>query len=253
MALIVLVGGFAEPVVEAVFLHFAIKRRSADAELARHGGHLAAIIRQRESDRFGFELIERPHRAVFVEERQDIGVAHFDADDLAFRLAVARSLWHGRNAHVEALDVAGDLRKLGDSEFVAVSEDHGAGVSGEVDGRAVRVGTASHAGSPAAAGPPPGEAGSLTAHVSVDGRPAGVLILADPIRPVDASTLEALRRAGLTRIVLVTGDREEVARAATAGLPIDRIVAGVSPAGKVDAVREESGNVVRSVARTLPK
>jgi heavy metal translocating P-type ATPase len=83
--------------------------------------------------------------------------------------------------------------------------------------------------------------GSLTVFVAVDGAPAGVLVLDDPVRPDAARTIRALRDGGIRRIVMVTGDRAEVADAVGAVLGMDEVLAERTPAGKLDAVRVERG------------
>jgi cation transport ATPase len=47
--------------------------------------------------------------------------------------------------------------------------------------------------------------GALTVFVGVDGAPAGVVVLTDPVRPDAARTIRALRQGGINRIVMVTG------------------------------------------------
>jgi heavy metal translocating P-type ATPase len=125
-----------------------------------------------------------------------------------------------------------------------VAENHGAGTSGTVGGHRVALGTREHvaAGLAATAGDPGEvpEPGSLSTYVSVDGRLAGVIVMADEVRAEAAEALAAVRREGVNRVVVVTGDRRDVAEAVTAGLPVDRIVADASPARKVDVVIEES-------------
>ncbi len=127
-----------------------------------------------------------------------------------------------------------------------VDEVPGRGVSGVVEGRRVEVGKAGWL----LDGPPPPWAravrrradldGALTVFVRVDGRPAGAIVLDDPIRPDAARTIRALRRGGLRRVVMVTGDRLDVARTVGAVIGVDEVLAERSPAEKVDAVREEA-------------
>jgi heavy metal translocating P-type ATPase len=81
--------------------------------------------------------------------------------------------------------------------------------------------------------------GALTVFVAVDGRPAGVLVLDDPLRPDAARTIRALRRGGIERVVMVTGDRAEVAESVGAVIGVDEVLAERSPAEKLDAVRQE--------------
>jgi heavy metal translocating P-type ATPase len=65
---------------------------------------------------------------------------------------------------------------------------------------------------------------------------AGLVAIADPVKPGAKAALDALRAQGLT-VAMVTGDREATARAIAADLGITEIVAGVLPTGKVAAVQ----------------
>ena len=78
--------------------------------------------------------------------------------------------------------------------------------------------------------------------VSIDGAPAGALILADPIRPDAVRTIRRLRRSGIRRVVMVTGDRAAVARSVGAMVGLDAVEAEQSPADKVDVVRRETAS-----------
>jgi Cu+-exporting ATPase len=71
--------------------------------------------------------------------------------------------------------------------------------------------------------------------VAVDGRPAGLLGVADPIKASTPAALEALRAEGL-RIVMLTGDNEGTARAVAGKLAIDEVIAGVLPDQKADVI-----------------
>jgi heavy metal translocating P-type ATPase len=81
--------------------------------------------------------------------------------------------------------------------------------------------------------------GALTVFVAVDGEPAGVLILTDPLRPDAARTIDTLRSDGISRIVMVTGDRADVAHGIGAVIGVDEVLAERTPADKLDAVRAE--------------
>ena len=81
--------------------------------------------------------------------------------------------------------------------------------------------------------------GALTVFVAVDGEPAGALLLEDRIRPDARQTIRALRRGGITRIVLATGDRAEAASVVGALTGVDEVLAELTPDGKLDAVRRE--------------
>ena len=127
----------------------------------------------------------------------------------------------------------------------AVDEVAGQGIRGKSGGHAVAVGRAAWAGfvgNPSWAKAARRRArldGTMTVFVSVDGEPAGVLVLEDPIRTDAARTVRALRRSGIERIVMVTGDRHEVAETVGAVIGVDEVMAERSPVEKLDAVREE--------------
>lgn len=88
--------------------------------------------------------------------------------------------------------------------------------------------------------------GQTVIFLGVDGRPAGVLGVADPIKETTPEAIEALHEEGL-RIVMLTGDSETTARAVARKLGIDEVIANVLPDRKADQVRslqEESRKVV---------
>jgi Cu+-exporting ATPase len=93
-----------------------------------------------------------------------------------------------------------------------------------------------------------GEEGKTPVLLAVDGALAGLLAIADPLRPTAVETVRALRARGL-EVVLITGDHERTARAIARAAGIDRVVAGVSPEGKVAEVQRlrAGGHVVAMV------
>ncbi|MFC7539030.1 HAD-IC family P-type ATPase [Siccirubricoccus deserti] len=124
-----------------------------------------------------------------------------------------------------------------------VQEATGAGVAGRVEGHAVAVGGAEFIANHVAPGnfPPDGAhlPGTVRSLVAVDGTPAAVLLLADPLRPEASATLAAARAAGIQRVVLLSGNRAEVAEAVGRQVGADAVLAGRSPAEKVAAVLRE--------------
>ena len=75
--------------------------------------------------------------------------------------------------------------------------------------------------------------------VSADGAPVAALLVRDELRPEAARTLSRLRAAGVDRLVLVTGDRREVAEDVAGVLGLDEVVADARPETKVEQVRIE--------------
>ncbi|GAA5022504.1 heavy metal translocating P-type ATPase [Terrabacter aeriphilus] len=133
-----------------------------------------------------------------------------------------------------------------------VREVPGHGLEGRVGGVAVRLGKAGWivgTGDPAWLRRVHRRAaldGSLTVFAAVDGRPAGAFLLEDPIRPDAPRMVAALRRAGIRRTVLLTGDRAEVAESVGRIVGTDAVLADHDPAQKLAAVHEES-----ATARTI--
>jgi len=126
-----------------------------------------------------------------------------------------------------------------------VEEVAGSGIRGVVGGHDVVLGKASWVGvegAPSWAKAARRRArldGSLTVFVGVDDQPAGVLVLDDPVRIDAPRTIRSLRRNGIDRIVMVTGDRPEVAEAIGAVIGVDEVLAERSPADKLDVVKAE--------------
>ena len=126
-----------------------------------------------------------------------------------------------------------------------VAEIPGEGVIGFIDGRQVIVGgdgfVAGRVGR-VSGDHPELAAGSVMVAVAVDGRLAGHLVMSDPLREGAAEMLASLRRQGVARILLATGDRAEVAARVTEGLGLDGIRSGLTPDEKVLLVLTEHKN-----------
>jgi Cu+-exporting ATPase len=150
------------------------------------------------------------------------------ADVLRLAGAVEAASEHpiGRAVAAAARAETGDLPPVRD--FVNVP---GTGVRGTVEGHAVEVGRG---------------AGAIT--VSWDGEPRAELAVRDAVKPTSAEAVAQLRRMGLVP-VLLTGDTEDAAARVARDVGIERIVAGVTPQGKVDEIRrlQAAGEVVAMV------
>ncbi|RTL69206.1 MAG: heavy metal translocating P-type ATPase [Hyphomicrobiales bacterium] len=80
---------------------------------------------------------------------------------------------------------------------------------------------------------------ALSVFVSVDGRGIGALLLGDELRRETPRAVQMLRRAGVSRIVMLTGDRPDAAETIGAALDLDAVLADRVPKDKVDAVATE--------------
>ena len=138
----------------------------------------------------------------------------------------------------EALVAAARDRRIVPALPKSAREAPGEGVIGTIDGNEVRIGRARFVDGLAAE-----EAlapGATAMSVSIGGRLAGRLIFADRLRPEAKTTLRALRDQGIERIVLLTGDRSDVASAIGRALEVDRVVANATPQEKVATARSEA-------------
>lgn len=128
----------------------------------------------------------------------------------------------------------------------AVSESPGGGIRGIVEGRRVAVGKGTFVAEGVASSPEMRKVrrrtaidGSSSAFVAIDARLSGALIFHDPIRPDAFRTIRRLRRAGIGRVILVTGDHPLVAEAVGAGVGADVVLSERSAAEKALVVRSE--------------
>jgi P-type E1-E2 ATPase len=78
--------------------------------------------------------------------------------------------------------------------------------------------------------------GASCVFVGVDRRLAGALILEDPLRLDAPSVIRALRRSGIQRVVMVSGDHADVVESVGVAVGVDRVFSERDPADKVDAV-----------------
>ncbi len=185
-------------------------------------------------------LTEGKPRLVHVEP-----VAPVDESTL---LRLAATLERGSEHPLAAAIVAGAQERgvtLGTtSVFESVT---GKGVIGEVDGRRVALGNTRLLES---LGVEPGallqraEAlrteGQTVMFVAIDGKPAGLVGVADPIKDTTPAAIEALH-AERVRIVMLTGDSETTAKAVAARLGLDEVIAGVLPDQKAEAIKRLQG------------
>ncbi|CAB4954300.1 unannotated protein [freshwater metagenome] len=169
-----------------------------------------------------------------------------DSDAL---LAFAASL-DQVSPHVLATAIVTAARARGQALVIPVDveEIHGYGLQGNVSGHQVRLGKAGWI----VDGPPPAWVrqarrrasldGSLVVYIAVDGVPVGAFLLDDPVRPDAARMIRALRLAGITRTVLVTGDRADVAESVGRIVGVDAVHSDRDPADKLVVVAAESLN-----------
>jgi len=127
-----------------------------------------------------------------------------------------------------------------------VREAVGSGLQGLIDGRRVSAGSPDMMLANASVAPWAARAirraswrSALIVFVAVEGRVIGALLLADELRTDTPRAIRLLRDAGVSRMVMVTGDRVAAAQSIGAALDLDAVLADRIPSDKVDAVRSE--------------
>jgi Cu+-exporting ATPase len=120
----------------------------------------------------------------------------------------------------------------------------GRGVAGMVDGRAVIAGNQALLQERGIAvtglieaSQALGTAGETVMFVAIDGKPAGLLAVADPIRATTREAIRTLKDEGL-RVVMLTGDSRATAQAVADTVGIEEVIAGVRPEQKQEVVRQ---------------
>ena len=129
-------------------------------------------------------------------------------------------------------------------EFEAAENVPGFGTVGRVEGRRIAVGNLDLLRKEGVAmdqlereAERVSSAGRSVVAVSIDGHEAGLIAIADVVRPSALPTVEGLKRLGI-EVALLTGDNEGTARAVAAQVGIDRVFANVKPGDKANYVRQ---------------
>ncbi len=188
-----------------------------------------------------------------------VDVAAAPGEDVDELLRLAGAVEDASEHPVAAAIAAGARERLRVS-LPAVQDfanTQGLGVSGVVSGHAVLLGRAAWLESEWAMTVPASlatqaaraeAAGQTAVFACWDGQVRGVLVVADTVKPTSAAAVARLRGMGLSP-VLLTGDSERAARFAADAVGIGEVIAGVLPAGKVEAVKklQDAGRVVAMV------
>ena len=220
------------------------------------GAHAGVLIKNAEAlERFEkVDTLVLDKTGTLTEGRPSVTAirpaAGFDEAEL---LRLSASLERGsEHPLADAVVRAATDRDLVLSEASEFDSPVGRGVTGVVDGRRVALGNGRYLQEIGVdVGPMEAEAESLrqdgatAIFVTVDGRAAGVLGIADPVKATTADAIRDLKAAGL-RLVMMTGDNRTTAEAVAARLGIDDVQAEVLPQDKaavVERLRAE-GRVV---------
>ena len=173
----------------------------------------------------------------------DVVAADGFAEDEVLRLAA--SLERGSEHPLgEAIVRGAEARRLTPGEASGFAAIPGHGVAGRVDGRAVLLGNAKlmadrgvDAGSLAAESERLASDGKTPMFVALDGKAAGIVAVADTVKPDSKSAIAALKRMGI-EVVMLTGDNPRTAAAIARQVGVDRVLAEVLPDEKAHEVQK---------------
>ena len=189
-----------------------------------------------------------------LQELQSVGIVAFDktgtltvgqptlsdiqiASDLSAddALALAASV-EAKSEHpiARAIVAAAEDKGLTVPSCESFQSVTGAGISARVDGRAVLVGNRRLL-SDANVDAPEDDAAGTEILLAVDGVYTARFVISDPVKPDAKAAIEALRARGIEP-VMITGDTQAAGNAIGAQLGITRIIAGVLPDGKAEAI-----------------
>ncbi len=216
-----------------VALVAGLSRAARAGVLVKGGGALEVMARARVLilDKTGTLTDGRP-RVVGIWSH---GISH----DEALRLAAALDQG-SRHPVAEALVAEARARGLDLPVPEGLREWPGDGVTGRVAGHEVTVGGEGFvARQTGQARHKTAVAGAMTVAMAIDGKLAARFTCADRLREGTGPFLQGARAQGLSRIVMATGDRADVAASITEGLGFDRVEAELAPGDKLALVEEE--------------
>jgi heavy metal translocating P-type ATPase len=196
-----------------------------------------ALIRTLIVDKTGTLTDGRP-QIVSVSSIGDLS----EDDILYFAAALDQASYHPVAKAVVAAARPGSVKLPIPTDVV---ETPGEGVTGIIDGWPVVVGGTDFVAKKIGVAKPEAmtqEPGAVLVSLAVDGKIAGWLVMADALRSDTPALLAGLRRNGIARILLATGDRRVVAKAVTEGLDLDGVHADLTPDQKVLLVLSERKN-----------
>ena len=143
------------------------------------------------------------------------------------QLVEAAALAESWSKHPISLSIKAEYgRDIDAARVTGVQELGGHGVTAQVDGKTVAAGNIRLMEKLGLQVPEVSEAGTIV-HVAVEGVYAGYLLIADVVKPHSAAAIRALKKAGVRKTVMLTGDAEPVAKAVSAQLGLDEYHAPV--------------------------
>ena len=221
--------GLATPLVMIA----AIARAARSGILIKGGIYLETLakIDVMVFDKTGTLTANKP-QVVQIDARDGI-----DQNEL-LRLAAAADRRSGHPL-AKAVVEAARARAIAVPEPEAFDQLQGRGVRATVEGRVVLVGNAALLGEngvPIDAAVVDG--GRTPVHVAVGGKFAGVIFIADTVRPGAREALSELKKSGVKRLVMLTGDNAATARAIADEVGVDEVRSDLLPEDKVNVIAD---------------
>jgi heavy metal translocating P-type ATPase len=220
-----------------------INRAARRQIIMRTGGALERLSRVRAAvfDKTGTLTVGRP------EVTRIIPVAPRDAATL-LRLVGSLEQHSGHALARSVVAAASAGERL--TTPTLVSEDPGRGITGSVDGHTVSVGSHSYIAERSGVmngsmngTQAPSNLALLRAYAAVDDRFAGAIEFADQLRPGAQRMIDGLRRLGVRRMMLLSGDHADAVRSTASSLGIDVAHGELLPAEKVERIAELTAEV----------
>ena len=173
----------------------------------------------------------------------DVAAINFDKNDLLRYAASAEKL----SQHPLGEAVVKEAKRLGiilatATDFIS---ETGAGITATVEGKIIKVGKPDFAGMAGQDNAQLSQQGKTCVYVSVDNKPAGVIAIADVIKPNVHRAVTRLKKMGI-EVIMLTGDNLLTAKAIAKTAGIDKVVAQVMPAQKaqeIAALQKQGKNV----------
>lgn len=221
--------GLATPLVMIA----AIARAARSGILIKGGIYLETLakIDVMVFDKTGTLTANKP-QVVQVDARGEIG------ENELLRLAAAADRRSGHPL-AKAVVEAARVRAIAVPEPEAFDQLQGRGVRATVEGRVVLVGNAALLGEngvPIDAAVVDG--GRTPVHVAVGGKFAGVIFIADTVRPGAREALSELKKSGVKHLVMLTGDNAATARVIADAVGVDEVRSDLLPEDKVNVIAD---------------
>jgi Cu+-exporting ATPase len=181
-------------------------------------------------------LTEGKPRVAFIEAAAGYSGQHV----LRFAASIEQGSEHPLAAAILAEAVRQSIKPVATTEFRSLT---GKGITGRLEGRVVAVGNQTllnEIGISRIALKERADAlrgdGNTVVHVAVDGKEAGLIAVADPLKQSTVEAISQLRADGL-RLVMLTGDSRATAESVARKLGIDEVIAEVLPEHKAEVVQ----------------